>query len=112
MTQLTNPVGGADPQPEAASARALMRPPRDDGNALTRSSTGKKVLVYALLLLFALLYIYPFVVQLVTSVKTNADAVANPLSLTPDPFTWAAFNRLGDTQFSTWFRNSVTMSSP
>ena len=29
----------------------------------------------------------PFIVQLATSVKTNADAVANPLSLTPDPFT-------------------------
>jgi multiple sugar transport system permease protein len=82
----------------------------DAGLTVHKSGAGKKALVYVLLLIFALLYIYPFIVQLSTSVKTNADAVANPLSLLPDPFTWSAFDRLGQTQFSTWFRNSVVVA--
>ena len=59
------------------------------------------MVVYVLLSLFAIVYIYPFIVQLVTSFKTNPDAVANPLSLVPDPFTMAAFNELFETQFTT-----------
>ena len=82
----------------------------DAGLTVHRSSTRRKVLVYSLLLLFALMYVYPFVVQLVTSVKTNADAVSHPLSLSPDPFTWGAFDRLFETQFTTWFRNSVVVA--
>jgi multiple sugar transport system permease protein len=113
MTDL-NPTGqgtSVETRIRADGARALSSgPPRDDGNVLHKSGAGKKVLIYALLLLFALLYIYPFIVQLATSVKTNADAVANPLSLSPDPFTWSAFDRLGQTQFSTWFRNSVLVA--
>ena len=68
------------------------RTPRSDGIVIDRSSVGRQVLVYALLMLFALIYIYPFVVQLVTSFKTDADAVDNPLSLVPDPFTPGAFS--------------------
>ena len=48
------------------------------------------MLVYAALLVFALIYIYPFVVQVSTAFKTNGDAVANPLAIVPDPITTAA----------------------
>jgi multiple sugar transport system permease protein len=74
------------------------------------ASNTKKVVVYSFLLMFALVYIYPFVVQIVTSFKTNGDAVDNPLSLIADPFTWGAFRRLADTKFSLWFANSVVVS--
>jgi multiple sugar transport system permease protein len=109
MTDVT-PAYSREAQTQSAAAQVLTRPPRHDGNVINRSSVGRQVLVYTLLLLFALLYIYPFIVQLATSVKTNADAVANPLSLSPDPFTLAAFKRLGDTQYATWFQNSVLVS--
>ncbi len=36
------------------------------------------------LVFFALVYIYPFVIQVVTSFKTNSDATNSPLSLLPD----------------------------
>ena len=75
-----------------------------------RTTSTKKVVVYSFLLMFALVYIYPFVVQIVTSLKTNGDAVDNPLSLIPDPFTLGAFRRLAETDFSLWFTNSVIVS--
>ena len=92
-------------RPAVTEARA--NPPKGDGNVVSRSSTGKKVLVYGLLIGFSILYIYPFIIQVVTSFKTNADAVSNPLSLMPAPLTVAAFERLTDTDFPIWFFNSV-----
>ncbi len=94
----------------ARASGAAVKRPQDDGATINRSSGGKKVIVYVLLGLFSLLYIYPFVVQIVTSFKTSPDAVANPLSLIPDPFTLSAFRRLAETQFSLWFTNSVVVA--
>jgi multiple sugar transport system permease protein len=82
----------------------------DDGNLVNRSGRGKKILVYTLLVIFALIYIYPFIVQVVTSFKTNGDAVANPLALVPDPITTAAFERLAQTEYPRWFTNSVVVT--
>ena len=65
---------------------------------------------YAVLLFFAFVYLYPFLVQLTTSVKTNTDAVANPLSLVADPFTTAAFRELAERDFPLWFGNSVIVT--
>jgi len=67
-------------------------------------------LAYAVLLFFAFIYLYPFVVQVTTSFKTNSDAVANPLSPTADPFTLDAFQRLFDTDFPLWAVNSVIVT--
>ena len=82
----------------------------DDGNLVDRSGRAKKVLVYILLVIFALIYVYPFIVQVSTSFKTNGDAVANPLALVPDPITTAAFERLARTDFPLWFTNSVIVT--
>ena len=103
---------------EADRARAaietetlLVRPASGDGGSVVaRSSPLKKVAVYAALLVFALIYIYPFVVQLSTSFKTNQDAVSNPLALIPDPITTAAFHRIAQTDFPLWFMNSVIVT--
>jgi multiple sugar transport system permease protein len=65
---------------------------------------------YAVLLFFAFVYLYPFLVQVTTSFKSNSDAVANPLSPTADPFTLGAFQRLFDTEFPLWFTNSAVVT--
>ena len=75
-----------------------------------RPNPAKKLVVYALLGFFAVLYVYPFIVQVVTSFKTNQDAVSNPLALVPSPFTSAAFDRLAQTDFPLWFFNSVLVA--
>jgi multiple sugar transport system permease protein len=65
---------------------------------------------YGVLLFFAILYVYPFVIQLVTSFKTNPDATNNALSLTPDPFTTSAWETLFASDYPTWFQNSVIVT--
>jgi len=69
-----------------------------------------KVLGYLTLILFAIIYIYPFLIQIATSVKSNQDATQSPLSLLPNPFTTTAFDRLLDTDFPLWFFNSATVA--
>lgn len=67
-------------------------------------------LAYAVLVVFAFVYLYPFIIQVATSFKTAPDATGNPLSLVADPFTVAAFERLLDTRFPLWFANSVVVT--
>jgi multiple sugar transport system permease protein len=71
--------------------------------------TGR-IVGYTVLTLFALVYIYPFLIQIATSFKTDADATGNPLGLWPDPVTLAAFERLADVDFPRWFGNSVLVA--
>ncbi len=51
-----------------------------------RRSFTATFLGYAVLVFFALVYLLPFLIQVVTSFKTQADAASNPLSLVPNPF--------------------------
>jgi multiple sugar transport system permease protein len=48
---------------------------------------------YAVLVFFALVYLFPFLVQIATSFKTQADAAAHPLSLVPHP--WSVADSIG-----------------
>ena len=56
------------------TARARARRP-----GLTPGATGMYLLLGAL----AIIYVYPFLVQVATSFKTDADAASSPLSLLP-----------------------------
>ena len=51
-----------------------------------------------LLALGVVLYLGPFLIQFVTSFKTDADAAANPVSLIPDPVTLDAWRTVGRRQ--------------
>lgn len=48
-------------------------------------AVGKRVVGYGILILFALVFIYPFVLSIATSFKTLPDIQANPVSLVADP---------------------------
>ncbi len=63
---------------------------------------------YVVLILLAAMYIYPFLIAVMGSFKTDAEATANPLSLIPSPFTAAAYERLFfDTGLPLWAANSI-----
>jgi multiple sugar transport system permease protein len=65
---------------------------------------------YGALAVFALVYLFPFVIQIGTAFKTDADATANPLN--PIPHTWsaAAFRTLADADFPRWAMNSAIVA--
>ncbi|HEX4678698.1 MAG TPA: carbohydrate ABC transporter permease [Gaiellaceae bacterium] len=81
-----------------------------DSSAVRRHRVGR-VMTYSFLFALAVVYIFPFVIAIVTSFKTEPDATANPLSLAPHPATTAAFHDLYSGQdFLTWVKNSVIVT--
>jgi multiple sugar transport system permease protein len=67
--------------------------------------------LYAVLTVLALIYIFPFLVQVATSFKTDADAASNAASLVPQTFTIAAYERLFlNSDFPLWFANSAIVT--
>ena len=67
--------------------------------------------LYAVLIVIAIFYIFPFVIQVATSFKTEPDAAADPLGLFPQTWTTAAYERLFlNSDFPVWFRNSAVVT--
>jgi multiple sugar transport system permease protein len=82
--------------------------------ARRRRSTGTVVatsVTYAILVVLAVVYIMPFLIQLSTSFKTDAEAASNPVGLIPQTFTTAAYTRLFlNSDFPVWFGNTVIVT--
>ena len=94
----------------ATSSRAKSSSAKSDASAVRRHRFGK-VLTYSFLISLAIVYIFPFVIAVVTSFKTEPNATANPLALVPDPPTTAAFHELYVGQdFLLWVKNSVIVT--
>lgn len=74
---------------------------------MTRTNPLSRVAGYAILIFVAALYIFPFLIQLGTAFKTDADANANPLN--PIPITWTTevFGQLAQVDFPLWAANST-----
>ena len=87
----------------AATAPQRRRSARDSSRLAT-------FITMMVLVVLAAIYIYPFVVQVLTSFKTNADSIANPLGL-PAVWTTEAYSRLlTSSDYPLWFRNSVIVT--
>jgi multiple sugar transport system permease protein len=75
-----------------------------------RATTGL-LLGYVILVALALIYIYPFLISVAGSFKTDADASQNPLSLLPQTWSFAAYERLFTTvPLLQWAGNSVLVT--
>ena len=75
-----------------------------------RATTGL-LLGYVILVALALIYLDPFLVSVAGSFKTDADATQNPLSLLPQTWSFAAYERLFTTvPLLQWAGNSVIVT--
>jgi multiple sugar transport system permease protein len=100
-----------------ANAPDAARPPRVSGSApvkarrlTTRQQLGR-LANYAALGFFSLIFLYPFVIQISNTFKTEPDASSNPLRLIPDPVSTASFLRIfNGTDFPLWLMNSVLVT--
>lgn len=80
------------------------------GRAVSGPRTGR-VVMYAVLVALAALYILPFLIDIATSFKTEADAARDPMALLPRNATTAAYQRLFlHSDFPRWFANSVVVT--
>jgi multiple sugar transport system permease protein len=69
-----------------------------------------RALLYLALAVFAVLYIYPFLLDIGTAFKTETDAAAHPLSPVPQHWVLTAFSELGQQDFARWLGNSVVVT--
>jgi multiple sugar transport system permease protein len=107
-----------DSEPEAEIARtrlwsrARQRPvPARSGLAWwRRRSPWLRALTYLVLVTVAVLYIYPFLIEIGTAFKTNPDAVSHAANPIPHNWVAAAFSQLSDAGFPHWFENSVYLA--
>ena len=80
-----------------------------------RSRTGL-IVRYGLLILFALVFLGPFAIQIANSFKTDAAATSNTLALIPHPGTLSSWKQIlgistaGVTDFPRWLFNSMFVS--
>jgi multiple sugar transport system permease protein len=86
------------------------------GGRRVRKAGSKKLAGYAILIIFAIIYLYPFLIQIANSLKSDSAATANPLSLIPNPFDLAAWKRMfgltsdSSVPIMTWLGNSVLVT--
>ena len=84
---------------------------RSDARLWWKTIRRNGVLLYVVLIAIALIYIMPFIIQVSTSFKTDADASANPVALVPQVWTSAAYSRLFlHSDFPLWFKNSLIVT--
>lgn len=78
----------------------------------TRRHTGRFWwATYLVLIVLALIYISPFLIQVLNSFKTENAAATAPLSIEASTFTTAAYERLfRNSDFPLWSRNSVIVT--
>ncbi|MBN9239461.1 MAG: ABC transporter permease [Micrococcales bacterium 70-64] len=97
---------------EAAAAVATQaeRTPRRRRH-LGGAARATMILTYVVLGVLALVYIYPFLISVASSFKTDADATQNPLSLLPETWSFAAYERLFTTvPLLQWTANSAIIT--
>jgi multiple sugar transport system permease protein len=81
-----------------------------DATAVRRRRLGT-ALTYSFLGALAVIYIFPFVISIITSFKTEPNATSSPLGLVPHPVTTKAFHDLYVGQdFLLWVKNSVIVT--
>jgi multiple sugar transport system permease protein len=106
---LDNPT--ADVLAAGAMAQAPAPVPVPRKRRLTPRQRARQVANYAVLTFFGLIFLYPFVIQISNTFKTEPDASNNPLRLIPDPFVTDSFVRIfKGTDFPLWVVNSVLVT--
>jgi multiple sugar transport system permease protein len=76
-----------------------------------RLSGRQAVALYGVLILLAIAYILPFLIDISTSFKTEAEAAEDPLRLIPQTFTTEAYRNLFlRSDFPLWFANSAVIT--
>ncbi|PVG82832.1 ABC transporter permease [Nocardioides gansuensis] len=84
---------------------------RSTPRARPRESLVARSWLYAVLVVLAVIYIFPFLVDVATSFKSDAEAAQNPLGLIPQTTTTAAYDLLFlRSDFPTWFQNSAIVT--
>ena len=106
----SKPEAGVAGRRRRSRARQRPVPARSRVTWWRRRSPWLRALTYLVLVTVAVLYIYPFLIELGTAFKTNPDATAHAANPIPHNWVIAAFTELSDAGFPHWFENSVYLA--
>ncbi|WP_026553448.1 carbohydrate ABC transporter permease [Arthrobacter sp. H20] len=96
--------------PTSASGPGAPEEPRRIKNRRKKVTRGAWI-TYLVLITLAVIYIFPFIIQVATSFKTEPDAAQDPLGLIPQHWTFAAYETLfANSDFPIWGRNSFIVT--
>ena len=95
-----------------ASSRTAARTASTDRTAKRPNRPrAARIGLYVVLLLLTVIYLYPFLIDVASSFKTDADASRSPLSLIPTTWSSAAYQTLFvNSDFPRWFANSAVVT--
>ncbi len=97
----------AIPPADTAGPADAPRPQRRK-RILSARLRSTALLSYLMLIALAIIYIYPFLISVATSFKSDAEASVNPLTLVPETITFAAYERLfTDVPLPMWTMNTM-----
>ena len=102
-------TASGEPMPRVTTDDSRPRHPRK--RRLSAKVRTSAIASYLMLIILALIYIYPFLISVSSSVKTDSDAANNPLSLLPQTWSFAAYERLfTDVPLPLWTMNSAIVA--
>ena len=97
--------------PALAETEPPSKKPIHRRERLTPARIAVNSVFYAVLVALAAIYIFPFLIDIATSFKTDPDAAVDPLGLIPQTFTTAAYQKLFlNSDFPLWTKNSVIVT--
>lgn len=67
-------------------------------------------ILYGVLILLTVIYLFPFLLSVMNSFKTNPEATADPMQLVPKTWTTEAYQTLMGQNFGVWFHNSAIVA--
>ncbi|MBG6179630.1 carbohydrate ABC transporter permease [Arthrobacter sp. CAN_A1] len=95
------------PASEPAPAAEVPQRVKNRRRKVTRGAW----ITYLVLVTLAIIYIFPFIIQVATSFKTEPDAAQDPLGLIPPHWTFAAYETLfANSDFPKWAQNSFIVT--
>ena len=101
---------GQTPAANQAPPPKKLKAPKINRYAGEGHNRGRWV-VFGLLILLVVIYVYPFLIQIANSFKTDAEATQAGMALLPTTWTTAAYQTLfTNGQFPRWFLNSVIVT--
>lgn len=103
----TGQASGPGTSPAPQRARRGWRPRR---LSHWRRNPWLRALLYLALFTFAVIYIYPFLIEAGTAFKTEPAAAAHPVNPIPPHWSLGSFSGLASQDFPRWFLNSVTVA--
>lgn len=76
-----------------------------------KSAKMGRILLHVVLIAIAIVWLYPFVWMVFSSLKTNVEFIGSGLKLIPDSFQWENYSRAWEVaNFSIYFKNSVIIT--